>query len=266
MASGEATGGDRELLRERVRARLDETGRTQRQIETDCGWSSGTLTRVFGGRKTIDTEFLTALAGAVGVDVPTLVSGTTYADWFATTIPDPIPSRPIADAPVTAAVTSPAEPQRATAPAASGTGTGAAATTAPSAPAAEPKRARDVPLEEVPTLITGPTMMRPAEPAEPAEPAGLATGASAAKVRPSEVITAVEPAVAVAAPVAAPEPVAATEAHAPDALSEEVVPPGWGDNGASDAAHADPGDAEGEPDPGRIRRWLRTITRRVFGG
>lgn len=74
---------DRELLRERVRALIDATGSSQRKIETDCGWSSGTLTRVFGGRKAVDRELVEALAAALGTTPEPLVAGTTWAALFA---------------------------------------------------------------------------------------------------------------------------------------------------------------------------------------
>ncbi len=72
------TKRDRDKLRKRVKAALD--GRTQRELETELELSSGTLTRVFGGRRQVDAELLTAMAQGLGMEPIALVKGTKFAE------------------------------------------------------------------------------------------------------------------------------------------------------------------------------------------
>ena len=71
------TQEDREKLRSRVKGLLGE--RTQRDVERALEVSSGTLSRAFGGRKNLDADFLTSLAGELDTEASTLVEGTSFA-------------------------------------------------------------------------------------------------------------------------------------------------------------------------------------------
>lgn len=73
---------DREKLRVRVKAALERSGTTQKDLEAAQGWSSGTLSRVFSGKKHPDEEFLRALADRLGIVPAELVVGTSYASLF----------------------------------------------------------------------------------------------------------------------------------------------------------------------------------------
>ncbi|MCA9490827.1 MAG: helix-turn-helix transcriptional regulator [Myxococcales bacterium] len=70
---------DREKLRARVKAALEQSGTTQKDLEAAQGWSSGTLSRVFSGKKNPDEAFLRALADRLGITASELVGGTSFA-------------------------------------------------------------------------------------------------------------------------------------------------------------------------------------------
>ncbi len=74
------TKSDRETLRNRVKDALGE--RTQKQLEQSLGVSGGTLSRVFGGRRNVDAEFLRGLANELDVDVRRLLHGTDFLLLF----------------------------------------------------------------------------------------------------------------------------------------------------------------------------------------
>jgi transcriptional regulator with XRE-family HTH domain len=166
---------DREVLRERVRGLLDASNRTQKQLETELGWSSGTVSRVLGGRKAIDADLLTAMAKALGTPAAELVAGTGYASLLA-----PSSAPPPAPAPV--------DPPRAP-PVAD------ALLSAPEPTAARP--AERAPVEVAPA----PVAVEPAPVAAEPAPAPAAPAPAAPAPAP-----AVEPAPAAKAPEPAPEP------------------------------------------------------------
>ncbi|MCB9688483.1 MAG: helix-turn-helix transcriptional regulator [Alphaproteobacteria bacterium] len=70
---------DREKLRARVKAALERSGTTQKDLESAQGWSSGTLSRVFSGKKNPDEAFLRALADQLGLAPVELVGGTAFS-------------------------------------------------------------------------------------------------------------------------------------------------------------------------------------------
>ncbi|MEN0064540.1 MAG: helix-turn-helix transcriptional regulator [Myxococcota bacterium] len=74
------TKSDRELLRTRVKDALGD--RTQKQLEQTLEVSGGTLSRVFGGRRNVDADFLRALADALDVEVHRLLHGTDFLLLF----------------------------------------------------------------------------------------------------------------------------------------------------------------------------------------
>lgn len=74
-----STKRDREKLRNRVRTALAAAGRTQKQVEEQAGWSAGTLSRAYAGKRQVDAEFLVHLSEASGIPLATLVEGTTWA-------------------------------------------------------------------------------------------------------------------------------------------------------------------------------------------
>ena len=125
------------MLRERVRARIDAAGSSQRKIETENGWSSGTLSRVFGGRKAVDAELLGALAKAIGAEPRELVAETSYASLLTDEPSVALEDRETIDAPT----------ERAVAP--SGSGVAAPSGSAPS-------RKQDPQEEPAPEVIEKP--------------------------------------------------------------------------------------------------------------
>ncbi len=72
------TQEDREEFRSRVKAALGD--RTQKDLERSLGLAGSTLTRVFGGRRNIDAEFVEALATELGTTPRALVAGTGFAE------------------------------------------------------------------------------------------------------------------------------------------------------------------------------------------
>lgn len=237
----EATNEDREQLRERVRAILDRTGASQKSVETACEWSSGTLTRVFGGRKAVDAELITTLAKALDTDPHTLVDGTGFAALLAEgsppRSPDPEPAEP-------AVAAEPAPiPERAAEP------------TAVAGP--EPLGERpteidddddayaDAPTERSPAIAAPELIVpeiRPPTPSRPpqSEPAPAQAQAQA-QAEPTTVRT------NRATPSAPPPPPPAESAPPPPAQP------------APDAT-----DPTAEPEGG-VRGWLRSLAKRVFG-
>ena len=73
---------DREKLRSRVKTALERSGLTQKDLEAAEGWSAGTLSRVYSGKKHPDAEFLRALADRLGIAPIELVGGTGFAELF----------------------------------------------------------------------------------------------------------------------------------------------------------------------------------------
>jgi transcriptional regulator with XRE-family HTH domain len=171
---------DRELLRERVRGRLEATDRTQRQVEEELGWSSGTLTRVFGGRKQLDAEMLGQLAERLGIPAASLVEGT------ALSAEAPEPATP-------ARAAEPAAPEAEPEPAAAAPEPEAAEAAAPEPEAAEPEPAAAAPAATTPA----PAATAPAEAETVTRPAANPERAAA-----DEATTRVDrPAVPEAAPI-----------------------------------------------------------------
>jgi len=67
---------DLEAFRDRVKERLKELGLSARSVEEDMDLTRGTLTRIYGGRKTLDVEMLARLAFRLQVDPLILVGDT----------------------------------------------------------------------------------------------------------------------------------------------------------------------------------------------
>jgi len=74
---------DREKLRTRVKTELRKAERTQKDLEGKAGLSSGTLTRVFGGRRQLDRETVEAVASELGMTAAELVEGTAFDELLA---------------------------------------------------------------------------------------------------------------------------------------------------------------------------------------
>ena len=70
---------DREKLRSRVKTELRKRGRSQKDLEASLGLASGTLTRVFGGRRKLDQELAEGIASQLGMPMEELFRATTYA-------------------------------------------------------------------------------------------------------------------------------------------------------------------------------------------
>jgi len=71
--------GQRELLKQRVKGRLAELGRSQRSVEDALDLSKGTVSRIFSGRKKLDDTLVASLAGELGMRVADLAAGTPFA-------------------------------------------------------------------------------------------------------------------------------------------------------------------------------------------
>ena len=69
---------DREKLRSRVKTELRKLGRSQKDLETSLGLTSGTLTRVFGGRRKLDQELAEGLATELNSTIGELFKATAY--------------------------------------------------------------------------------------------------------------------------------------------------------------------------------------------
>lgn len=88
---------DREIFKDRLKARLDEAGLSQAAMEKRIGASSGTFTRVFGGRKALTWEVLRDTSRELGIAPSALVEGTTLAALLpAHEGPPPLPTTEIA--------------------------------------------------------------------------------------------------------------------------------------------------------------------------
>jgi len=83
-----ATDPQREAFRDRVKQALGEAGLTQKAFEQQVGIKSGTLTRVFGGKKQLDVELLEAIAGGLDLAPEVLVSGTPWTSLLAGADPE----------------------------------------------------------------------------------------------------------------------------------------------------------------------------------
>ena len=93
------TEADREKLRERVKAALGDS--TQKELEEVMSVSAGTLTRIFGGRRNVDANLLNSLAGALDVDVDSIVEGTSFSELLDPTdaeAEETVHDAPVADA------------------------------------------------------------------------------------------------------------------------------------------------------------------------
>ncbi len=69
---------DREKLRSRVKTELRKLGRSQKDLETSLGLTSGTLTRVFGGRRKLDQELAEGIATELNSTIEELFKATAY--------------------------------------------------------------------------------------------------------------------------------------------------------------------------------------------
>ncbi|MBW1877555.1 MAG: helix-turn-helix transcriptional regulator [Deltaproteobacteria bacterium] len=139
---------DREAFKSRVKALLKEQGLTQGALEKRIGASSGTLTRVFGGRKNLDAETLAAIASGLGVPAAQLL------ELEDVVTPEPPPAE---EPPAEAAAP---EPPPAEEP--------AAEAAAPEPPPAEEPPAEEPPAKEPPAEAAAPEPP-PAEEAAPTE-------------------------------------------------------------------------------------------------
>jgi transcriptional regulator with XRE-family HTH domain len=96
---------DRDKLKKRVKAALGDAGMTQKDFEDAHELSTGTLTRLFGGRRSLDRELLDALASGLSLDAAELVSGTGFTEVLEGDAAEatPAPSKPAASKPKPAA-------------------------------------------------------------------------------------------------------------------------------------------------------------------
>jgi transcriptional regulator with XRE-family HTH domain len=232
----EATTEDRERLRDRVKGLLEQAGKSQKQVETDLGWGSGTLSRVFGGKKAVNVDLLTALAGAVGTAPDALVEGTSWASLFggagvppanpADAAPPVDAEAPTVKAPLPVAAEAPPAP-------------------APPAPAAPVSDASSTTVRTVPA---------PPASAISAPPTPMAAMAAVAAATPPRPIP----------PVAAPAPVAASPVTAIPApsessrakLSNPPAAPPPGPPAATPPPAPTAGEAESPGMMGRIRQFF----------
>ena len=143
---------DREKLRERIKTELRKQGRTQKGLEDALELKSGTLTRVFGGRRKLDQELADGIVRELGTTIPELFRATSYLKTLEVAAEPPTPA-PAASEPTPAEPDpAPSEPTPVPAP--------EAEPTPASAPAPEPSprpepppaseerfRKRDIPLK-----------------------------------------------------------------------------------------------------------------------
>ncbi|MBW2253702.1 MAG: helix-turn-helix transcriptional regulator [Deltaproteobacteria bacterium] len=154
---------DREAFKSRVKALLKEQGLTQGALEKRIGASSGTLTRVFGGRKNLDAETLAAIASGLGVPAAQLL------ELEDVVTPEPPPAE---EPPAEAAAPEPPPAEEPAAEAAAPEPPPAeeppAEAAAPEPPPAEEPPAEEPPAKEPPAEAAAPEPP-PAEEAAPTE-------------------------------------------------------------------------------------------------
>ena len=73
-----ATEAQRKKFRERIKKALAEAGMTQKALEIQVGLKSGSMTRIYGGRKQPDAELIVALGAALNIAPEKLASGTPW--------------------------------------------------------------------------------------------------------------------------------------------------------------------------------------------
>ena len=74
MAAHKISDKDLRSLRDRMKVALRQAGKTGREVEEAAGLSSGSLTRIYGGRRKLDFELLCALAAEVDADPLSLLT------------------------------------------------------------------------------------------------------------------------------------------------------------------------------------------------
>jgi outer membrane biosynthesis protein TonB len=74
MAAHKISDKDLRSLRDRMKVALRQVGKTGREVEEAAGLSSGSLTRIYGGRRKLDFDLLCALAAEVEAEPLSLLT------------------------------------------------------------------------------------------------------------------------------------------------------------------------------------------------
>lgn len=80
MADIEPTDADRDTLRDRLKDAIARAGTTARAVEESLDLSRGTISRLYNGRRLLDSELLNQIASELGVVPDPLVAGTAFEE------------------------------------------------------------------------------------------------------------------------------------------------------------------------------------------